>query len=104
MPASGRQRSLKYAGARGSKIYYGGSKTGSCLHNLHNNVYNVFRAVADNAEQQQTNFNMAIKPEIVESFRFSCTETYVVANNTTVLSTLDAVGDDAIGIFQIRAV
>jgi len=24
-----------------SKIYYGGSETGRCLHKLHNNVYNV---------------------------------------------------------------
>ena len=43
---------------------------------------------------------MAIKPEIVENFRFSCTET-LVANNTTELSTLDDVGS-AVGVFQIR--
>jgi len=40
---------------------------------------------------------MAIKPEIVENFRFSCTET--VPNNTTELSTLDGAGG-AVGIFR----
>jgi len=44
------------------------------LHMFYNHIM-YFIHIADNAEQQQTNFNMAIKPEIVENFRFSCTET-----------------------------
>jgi len=53
-----------------------------------------------NAEKQQTNLNMVIKPEIVANFRFSCSKN-IVANITTELRTLYDLGG-AVGIFIAR--